>query len=325
VTGEEVVVMALVSDPSERVQSERDDERRLAFSSEIREALVHLNDIGALQRLPLVRFVQAKGCAPRPSDGEALRQSLREAIGALRPPSIADPRGPVGRSYHLLTLRYLEGWNVASVLPKLALGRSQYYRDHQRALDELSALLWERWRVGARPDRPRPRANLPAPLSSFIGRELEIGEVTRALASTRLLTLTGTGGCGKTRLALRIVADLVDAYSDGTWLVELAPLADPTLLPQTVAVALGLREGAGQSVLEALTSYLVEKDLLLLLDNCEHLIEAAASLVEALLRACPRLRILATSREALRVAGETSWRVPSLPLPLANGATVDDV
>src|SRR5262249_32541820 len=140
VNGEEVVVMALVSDPSERFQAERDDERRLAFSSEIREALVHFNDIGALQRLPLVRFVQSKVCSWGPNEGEALQRSLREAISALSPSSLADPTAPVGRSYHLLALRYLKGRDVARVLPELALGHSQYYRDHQRALDELSAL-----------------------------------------------------------------------------------------------------------------------------------------------------------------------------------------
>ncbi len=317
--------MGFATDLSAHVQAERDEDRRRAFTNEIREALAHLHDVATLRRLPLVRFVQSMGGARGLGDGEALQLSLRAAIGALCPSSLADPRAAGGRSSQLLTLRYLDGHDVASVLPELALGRSQYYRDHQRALDELSALLWERWHLGARPVRPRPRTNLPASLSSFIGREREIGEVKRALASTRLLTLTGTGGCGKSRLALRIAGDLMDAYPDGVWVVELAPLADPSLLPQTVAVTLGLRAGTDQSVLETLTGDLAPKDLLLLLDNCEHLIEAAAPLVEALLRACPRLRILATSREALRIAGETSWLVPSLPLPLTNGATVDDV
>jgi non-specific serine/threonine protein kinase len=158
--------------------------------------------------------------------------------------------------------------------------------------------------------------NLPLPLTSFIGRQRELAEVRRLLAATRLLTLTGAGGVGKTRLAIEAAAGHVAAdYPDGTWLVELAPLADPALLPQTIAAALGVREAPGRSLADSLTEYLRAKTLLLVLDNCEHLVAAAAQLAEALLRTCPSLRILATSREALGIAGEATLRVPSLSLP----------
>jgi predicted ATPase/class 3 adenylate cyclase len=157
--------------------------------------------------------------------------------------------------------------------------------------------------------------NLPIQLTSFIGREREMMEVKRLLTNTRLLTLTGAGGFGKTRLSVQVAADLLDAFADGVWLVELAPLTDPTLVPQTVASVLGVREEPMRSLLAILTSYLRTKNLLLILDNCEHLIEACARLADVLLRACPNLRILATSREALGIPGETTWLVPSLSLP----------
>jgi non-specific serine/threonine protein kinase len=303
----------------------RDDERRLTFARQVREALVHLNDLATLRRLPLVQFMSSEGCPRGMGDAEALQQALHEAIGALRPSVPTDSMAPVGRSYHLLTLRYVAGLDVASVLPKLALARSEYYRDHQRALDELSAFLWERWHIVTYRDRLRPRTNLPAPVSSFVGREREIAEITRLLGTTRLLTLTGIGGCGKTRLALRVAADLLDAYPDGVWVVELASLNDPALVPQTVAFVLGRRERTGQTIVERLTTYLEDKDLLLLLDNSEHLLDAAAQLVHTLLRSCPRLRIFTTSRAALGLAGEMIWRVPSLPLPPTSAARVDDI
>ncbi len=154
--------------------------------------------------------------------------------------------------------------------------------------------------------------NLPRSLSSFIGREREIAEVKRLLASPFLLTLTGPGGCGKTRLALQVAADLVEGYADGVWLVELAPLSDPTLVPEAVASALRVREQPGRPIIETLSGFLQPKTILLVLDNCEHLVAACARLADALLRTCPQLRILATSQEPLRIPGETIFRVPSL-------------
>jgi predicted ATPase/class 3 adenylate cyclase len=157
--------------------------------------------------------------------------------------------------------------------------------------------------------------NLPAQLTSFVGRQREIGEVKQLLSNTRLLTLTGPGGTGKTRLALQLAADALETFTEGVWLVELAPLYDPTLITQTVASTLGVREQPRRTILDALMDYLRAKQLLLILDNCEHLIETCAQITDSLLRAAPHLKILVTSREALGIGGETAYRVPSLPLP----------
>lgn len=173
--------------------------------------------------------------------------------------------------------------------------------------------------VGRPPEEPRGAAgekhNLPSLRSSFVGREREMVEVKRALAMTGLLTLTGTGGCGKTRLALEVAKDLVGVYADGVWLVELAPLSDPALVPQAVASVLGLREQPGRSLTETLSNHLKSRQQLLVLDNCEHLIDACARLADTLLSSCEHLRILATSREALGVAGEANWPVLPLAVP----------
>ena len=128
----------------------------------------------------------------------------------------------------------------------------------------------------------RPPHNLPSELSSFVGREKELAEVRRLLENNRLLTLTGSGGCGKSRLALAAASELVERFEDGVWMVELASLAEPSLVPQAVAFTLGVRERPGSSLTEALSDYLRTRKLLLILDNCEHLIEACAELAEAL-------------------------------------------
>jgi predicted ATPase/DNA-binding SARP family transcriptional activator/DNA-binding CsgD family transcriptional regulator len=157
--------------------------------------------------------------------------------------------------------------------------------------------------------------NLPIARTSFVGRERETHEVRRLLAMTGLLTLTGAGGCGKTRLAMEVARELASTYSDGVWMVELAPLSDPGLAPQAVALALGVREMPGSPLQNTLTAHLRTKRLLLVVDNCEHLVDSVAHLAEVLLSSCPKLRILATSREPLGVRGETVWTVPTLSLP----------
>jgi predicted ATPase/DNA-binding SARP family transcriptional activator/DNA-binding CsgD family transcriptional regulator len=160
-----------------------------------------------------------------------------------------------------------------------------------------------------------PRHNLPAPRTSFVGRDREIVEVKRALSMTRLLTLTGAGGSGKTRLALEVARDCVGAYPDGMWLAELAGLSEGNLVPQAVAAALGVKERPSQPLTGTLVEFLRAKQTLLVVDNCEHLLEATAGLVDILLDSCPHLRILATSREALDVTGEVRWIVPPLSVP----------
>jgi len=157
--------------------------------------------------------------------------------------------------------------------------------------------------------------NLPVQTTSFVGRERETQEVQRLVRGTPLLTLMGAGGCGKTRLSLQAAGELADTFPDGVWLVELAPVSDPGLVPLVVASALKVREEAGLSLTATLVEHLRHKDMLLVLDNCEHLVGAAATLADELLRTCPRVRILATSREALRIPGETTWEVPLLTVP----------
>ena len=159
------------------------------------------------------------------------------------------------------------------------------------------------------------RTNLPAQLTSFVGRKKEMAAIKQLIANNRLTTLVGPGGTGKTRLSLEIGADLVNVFADGVWFIELASLTDPSLLPQAAATAVGLREEPGRSLLESLSGYLRPKTALLILDNCEHMVEASAHFAETLLRNCPVLRILTSSREALSIPGEASYRVPPLSVP----------
>src|SRR3954470_20364567 len=169
----------------------------------------------------------------------------------------------------------------------------------------------------ARPPEPRrtPRHNLPIALTSFVGRERELREVHGLLERNRLVTLTGAGGSGKTRLALESAREHAGAWPDGVWLVELAGLTDPALVPEATAAALGLTLSSKLPDCEELSAHIGDSETLLILDNCEHLIAACAVLVDQLLARSANLRALATSREPLRVPGEVTWRVPSLTLP----------
>ena len=157
--------------------------------------------------------------------------------------------------------------------------------------------------------------NLPVQLTSFIGREEEMKQVKSLLRQTHLLTLTGSGGAGKTRLSLQIAADVIDDFANGVWLVELAPLLEPAFLPRAISEALGVQEEPERALEDTLCDYLREKEILIILDNCEHLIEACSSLAEKLLSNSAKLKLIATSREALRCSGEQTHSVLSLEVP----------
>jgi len=212
-------------------------------------------------------------------------------------------------------------------IQKLERGVTRPYRDTvqrllaalQLAVDEQAEL---RTAAGAAPRRPRVVAgadtashNLPMPVTSFIGRDQELGEVVRRLADGRLLTLTGIGGCGKTRLALEVARTVLERYPNGVWLVELGSVADPTLVPHLVAKAVDVHPSTDQMVTGALVNAFQKRHLLLVLDNCEHQLDACARLVDELVRSCAQVQVLATSREALGLTGEVAWRVPSLAVP----------
>lgn len=184
----------------------------------------------------------------------------------------------------------------------------------ERALAQLAVAVTSR--AHELPVPPR-RHNIPAHLSELIGRDQDVVALQDCLLQpeSALLTLTGAGGCGKTRLALQVAFELVETFADGVWLVDLAPLGDPSLVVEAAAAVLGVRERSGEPILDSLITRLEPRHLLLVLDNCEHLIDASASLVAALLTACPMVRVLATSREPLRVQGEITWRVASLAFP----------
>ena len=164
--------------------------------------------------------------------------------------------------------------------------------------------------------------NLPIPISSFVGRSRELAAIKKLLGSSRLVTLVGTGGAGKTRLAIHAATDLIDSFKDGVWWVELAPVLDPNQVPHALAKALGLKPQSNKPVTEILSGYLQNKAALLVFDNCEHVIDSSAHLAESLLMSCAELKILATSREALALTGEHLWQIPPLSLPETSSITL---
>lgn len=174
-------------------------------------------------------------------------------------------------------------------------------------------------------DNPEFPNNLPAAVSPLIGRERELAEVGTLVRQFRLVTLTGAGGSGKTRLALQAAVELIDTIADGVWLVDLAPVTDGAQIPAVVAAVLGLPDQAGPGLTEAVTDALAAQDTLLLLDNCEHLVDAAAKFCDQVMRFCRKVRFLATSREPLGIDGERVYRVPSLSLPEPDAGSVADL
>jgi predicted ATPase len=174
-------------------------------------------------------------------------------------------------------------------------------------------------------DNPDLPNNLPTLVSAFVGREHELAEVRELLTGSRLVTLTGAGGSGKTRLALQAGAEQTGRVQDGVWLTELAPLTDGDQIPGAVASALGIQDAGGSMTADAVVRVLASQDTLLVLDNCEHLIDAAAKFCEQVMRHAPRVRFLVTSREPLGIDGERVYRVPSLSLPPADAETAEDL
>ncbi len=224
-----------------------------------------------------------------------------------------DRQGDALRVYHATRAALIRELGVEPGLPLRGLLR--------RVLRQDSALGWPEPDAGTamgdgggRMGTELPAHNLPIELTSFIGREQELKEISALVGHARLLTLTGAGGSGKTRLALRAARQAAAGYPDGVWLVELAALADPALVAKTLAVTLGVRQEQDPPI-EALRRRLRTARMLIVLDNCEHLVQACAELVHALLSTCEGLRILATSREPLKVTGEVIWPVPGLAVP----------
>jgi predicted ATPase/class 3 adenylate cyclase len=165
------------------------------------------------------------------------------------------------------------------------------------------------------------RHNLPLQVTSFVGREREIADVKKGLHNSRLLTITGAGGVGKTRLVVQVAFDAVSEYPDGVWMAELSPVGDPDRVPHTIAQALGVREESGKSLTDSIVKHLKAKRLLLVLDNCEHVLDVCSSLANEIIRSCPGVTIAATSREPLSISGEKVFTMPALSCPRADAAT----
>ncbi len=203
-------------------------------------------------------------------------------------------------------------WYVRQLYSKLGVNRK---RQAITRAEQLGLLSPPATALPAAPPPTPPTNNLPVQVTRFFGREEELAQLVQRLDEHRLVTLTGSGGVGKTRLSLEAAGQVVSAFADGVWLVELAPVTDPGLVPQQVATVLGVRETPGHTTLESLLTFLRDRQVLLVLDNCEHLLGACAQLAEALLRACPGLKVLASSREPLAITGEAVYGVRSLSFP----------
>jgi predicted ATPase/DNA-binding SARP family transcriptional activator len=257
------------------------------------------------------------------------------AIGRLREVLIEEPlHEPAHRALMRL---YASGGRRQEALAQFQELKRGLRREFEDEPDDETRRLYQgilRRGLGAEPDRRPIQANapsrgegpsnLPQQLTSFIGRERELAETATLLRTSRLLTLTGAGGCGKTRLAFELAGQRLEDFADGVWPVELAALGEAELIGPAIAQSMDTRLASDRAPEIALAGHIGDREQLLLLDNCEHLVEPVAHLVEALLRHCPHLTVLATSREPLRVPGEVTWRVPSLSLPKLIDSSLSD-
>jgi predicted ATPase/DNA-binding SARP family transcriptional activator len=286
--------------------------------------------------------------ALRPRESlELARQEARLALARGRSLGIGPPRGKdVIEAWESYAARDPASEEAAVALMSAYAGRGQRHRvarAYRRCcdgLDELglkpSAALEQAYRASQEPpvlatacsaDVVEPTSNLPTFLSSFVGREDEQGEVASLVRSWRLVTVTGTGGSGKTRLAVEVATKLVEAreVTGGAWFIELAPVLEPGQVPAAVASATGVLEQPGRPLVKVLAEALGAQDLLIVMDNCEHVIGAAAELAEVLDRSCPRVRVLATSREPLAIDGEHVYRLAPLSLPAEDATSLKDL
>jgi len=256
------------------------------------------------------------------SDVWSLGVTLYEMVAGRQPfpdTTAADLVGAILHSEPSLEPLGVAGPLIAKALRKAPLDR---YQDAHDLMVELTALKRRLELPESGDDRPQRTTvtashNFPFQVTRFVGREDDIERVCSALRESRLVTLAGAGGVGKTRLALEVGTAVIDRFADGAWLVNLAPLSDPALVAATVADALGVREQPGRPIADAVCDYLQSRRLLIVLDNCEHLMDACATLVQRLLESCAAVSVLATSRETLNLPGEHVWRLRSLSMPEA--------
>jgi predicted ATPase len=315
------------------------------FVRQVRDSLRHLHDRARLQIHPLATLASPQTDRRAPGRGKRLQDDLNQAIEALRPdPGVPDD-SPAVRRYQLLARRYVEGLEAVEVQQQLAIGKTEYYANHQDALEAVASLLWERWQpdgagAPAQPsavpvpplaDVPRPppvlddarRHDLPAQLTSFVGRERELAELRGWLTDpeTRLVTLTGPGGVGKTRLALQVARALAPAFLDGLRFVDLTAVTEPDRMLPALAQTLELQESGERPIRETIRTYLRNRAMLIVLDNFERVLPGGPALTD-LLASCPGLRFLVTSRVALRLRGEREIVLAPLAVP-DRGTTTD--